>query len=53
MVDPERFEDGTRARYRRSGEAEPSRRAADVSDVTALIGWATWPEVPRLAGWCP
>jgi hypothetical protein len=50
VVDPERFEDGTRARYRRSGDAEPSRPAADVSDVTALIAWATWVEVSRLAG---
>jgi hypothetical protein len=50
MVDRERFDDGTRARYRRSGDEEPSRPAADVSDVTALIVRVTWVEVSLLAG---
>jgi hypothetical protein len=50
MVDLERFDDGTRARYRRCGDAEPSRAAADVSDVTARIPRATWDEVSPLAG---
>jgi hypothetical protein len=50
MVDPERFDDGTRARYRRSGDAEPSRPAADVSDVTTRIVRATEDVVSQLAG---
>jgi hypothetical protein len=48
MVDPARV---TRARYRRTADAEPNTEGGDVSDVTAREEGVTREEGSPVAGW--